>query len=485
MSTSIPRPLTGLIVALFLAPVAVPAQLRPITKSPVSRTLMKYVPPVGPAPPSTGWDYSGTFGVIAKVVWGPAPNASSYIVKRRLQEDASCCNATSGSLPATATSWTDTGLYKKGTYIFTIMANYADGSVGSADVYIVAPGLQNPVLTATNLSPGRVRLTFNNVIPGTSGFLVGGPGLGSGKTVSSGPVDTGLLPPGTYTWTIASIYSQNLGILSPASDWGKVTHPVAYGTGRYRISLERFKAIGTTAEDPFRNDGRGDEVFITTQVSEYGANGALVSTRMARTPTFGDVYNFPARIRAGSMQPSGGILPNDEYPAAVQYISQLQPATVSNLPYLLWEGNLTEISGVVFLSPAIWESDEDDRLVPFFASFQLGAASNLPYRQQFQGYVPWTLGSGGVIDTWNPQRSCPTPLGGGAPTLFVPPPSGWRDQPMDVNQDHSYCPTYVAINWRLANSQTTVNPAAVVEIPFTSPWTNWKYTLYVRIEKVN
>jgi hypothetical protein len=264
-----------------------------------------------------------------------------------------------------------------------------------------------------------------------------------------------------------------------------VTHTVSYGAGRYRISLEGFKAINVTAEDPFRNDGRGDEVFITTQVSEYGPNASMVSTRMVRTPTFGDKQNFPARVQAGSASSTGGVMPNDRYPAEAQLISQLQPATTINLPYQLWEGDLTEIQGLVMLSPAIWESDEGDELFPSFTNFQAAAAANVPYRNQFQPYVPWTLGNRGVLDTWNPQKSCPVPLGQDSPpTMFVPPINGWRDEPMDMNVDHSYCPTFVAINWKIANSMTTVNPAAVVEIPFANGTTNWKYTLYVRIEKV-
>ena len=206
---------------------------------------------------------------------------------------------------------------------------------------------------------------------------------------------------------------------------------------------------------------------------------------MARTPTFGDVQNFPARVRAGSASPTGGIQPNDEYPAAAQYISQLQPATTSNLPYLLWEGDLSEIKGAVILSPAIWESDEDDRLFPYFLTFQTGAAANVVGRSPFQAYVPWTLGSpGSVLDSWNPQKSCPPPSQGSAAGRFFPSINGWRDEPIDMDQDRSYCPTYVAINWRLANSMTTVNPASVVEIPFTNGATNWQYKLYLRIEKV-
>jgi hypothetical protein len=488
MPISVPKPLPSLFATVLLVPTIANAQVRPratVQEQPAPTRTLEAVPTAapaaGPPPQNIGFDQSGTFGVIAKVVWAPAPNAVNYVVKRRLQEDPSCCNATSS--PLTATSWTDAGLYKKGNYIFTVLVNYADGSVGSAEVGIGAAGVQNPVLTATDLSPGRVRLTFNNAIPGTSGFIIGGPSFETGKQVSSGPVDTGILPPGTYTWTIASIYSQGLGVLSPASEWSKVTHTIGYGMGRYRISLEGFKAINVTAEDPLRNDGRGDEVFITTQVSEYGRNGSMTSTRMVRTPTFGDKQNFPARVQAGSASPTGGIVPNDQYPAPVQLISQLQPATTTSLPYLLWEGDLTEIDNAVILSPAVWESDEDDVLYSHFATFQASAAPNVPYRNQFNPYVPNTYGRP-ILDTWNPQKSCPAPLGGGAPTMFVPPISGWRDEPMDMNVDHSYCPTFVAINWKLANSLTTTNPAAVVEIPFKNPTTNWQYTLYVRVEKV-
>ena len=35
-----------------------------------------------------------------------------------------------------------------------------------------------------------------------------------------------------------------------------------------------------------------------------------------------------------------------------------------------------------------------------------------------------------------------------------------------MNQDHSYCPTFVAINAKMAREMTTVNPATVLEIPY-------------------
>ena len=491
MLVSVTRPQLGLALALLLAPTLAAAQVptrlgtpieRPIGTTPRIPTAAPAPPPAGPPPQNTGWDAQGTFGVIAKVVWAPAANAANYVVTRRFQDDPACCTASSG--PITTTSWTDNGLTRKGNYIFTITVNYADGSVGTGQVGVVSEGVRNPVMAAQPAGPGRVKLTWNNAVPGTSGFLVGGPGLGQGKTVTGGMVETGLVPAGTHTWTIASIYSQGLGILSPAAEWSRVTHTVSYGSGRYRLSLERFKAITTTAEDPFRNDGTGDEVFITTQINEYGVNAALVANRLARTPTFGDVWNFPARVQAGTASQKGGIWAGNEYPAAVALVSQLQPPTVANLPYLLWEGELTEITGLVILSPAIWESDLDDRLVPVFETFQTAAAGNVPYRNEFQGYVPWTLPGRAVLDTWRPVRSCPLPASGEAATKFYPPPNFGRDEPVDVNQDHSYCPTYVAINWKVANSLTTTNPAAVVEVPFTGP-SGWQYKLYLRVEKVS
>jgi hypothetical protein len=174
---------------------------------------------------------------------------------------------------------------------------------------------------------------------------------------------------------------------------------------------------------------------------------------------------------------------NDQYPAATQYISQLQPATLSNLPYLLWEGDLTEIRGLVIISPAIWEADGDDRLFPYFLTFQIGAAPNLPFRSPFQGYVPGD--PAGALDTWNPQTSCPNPLNASSPpTTFVPPINNWRDQPIDLSQDHGYCATYVAINYKVAHAMTTVNPAMVSEILFTNFTNNWQYKLFVRVEKL-
>jgi hypothetical protein len=473
-------------------------------------------PPPGPPPQGIRFESQTTYGIFAKIAWNAAPNATSYVVTRAKIDDPTCCNATSGSLPASTTSWVDMGLFRKGSYLYTVTVNYADGSVGKGGMTLGVLHNAAPTQLAVQFrSPGMIRITWDaGSVPGTCCIKIAGPGLGpSGEkmVLGGGPLDLPFLPQGSYTWKVVGAYdvknlpaqpaanygstsststlygtttqvTDNYVVLAPPSEWAELSTTVGIRSGRYRISLEGFKAINTTAEDPFRNDGRGDEVFVTTQVNEYRRAG-MVSSRMLRTPTFGDKWNFPARVQAGTASQSGGIMPGDRYPAEVQLIKDLQPPTSSNLPFLLWEGELSEVEGLLMLSPAIWETDGGDELYEPFKAFHNAAASNVPYRNQFQPYDPWF--NNGGLSTWNPQKSCPRPLGNGAPTLFVPQIGGWLGEPIDMNPDHSYCPTFVAINYSVANSYAkfgTQNSAAVVEIPFKNLQTNWEYILYLRIE---
>ena len=506
------------LAALLLLPSVATAQLpsrtsgtiqsQPTVLEQPQSTMLQAVPvtppPPGPPPQGIRFDNAGTFGIFAKIAWNPAVNASSYVVTRAKRDDASCCNATSGSLDANATSWADVGLFKPGYYSYTVTVNYADGSVGKQGVDLVLlQGASPAPVTVQDVSPGVVRIEWNRAVPGTCCVKIVGPGTGpegEKMVVGGGPYQTTILPAGTLTWKVAAAYdvknlpvqpATNYGstsahgttyvVLAPPSEWAEVSHTVKYSVGRYRISLEGFKAINVTAEDPFRADGRGDEVFITTQVSEHGRNGNVVSTRMVRTPTFGDRQNFPARVQAGSASSTGGVMPNDRYPREAELISELQPATSNNLPYLLWEGELSELDRSVILSPAVWESDGGDELVPYFSAFQTSMAADVAWR--FGSYIPNSYGRS-ILDTWNPQQSCAYGALKTSEGIFQPPINRWLDEPIDMSADHTYCPTYVAINSRVAGSLTSTNPAAVVEIPFKNKTTNWQYKLFVRVEKV-
>ncbi len=506
---------TAALAILLLVPAAGSAQTfegrTPIVRDRSSLPTLEPAParPPGPPPQGIRFDASATYGIFARIAWDAAPNATGYEVSRRKRDDAACCNVTSGLLPAGTTTWTDMGLYRPGYYSYTVRVHYADGSVGTGAVDLLNQSGASPTpITVQDLSLGRVRLQWHPGVPGTCCVKVIGPGLGpTGEklVLGGGPLDLPILPAGTHTWKVAAAYnvdripvptSTNYGmgtahgttavVLAPPSEWAEVSHTVRIGSGRFRISLEGFKAIGVTAEDPFRHDGRGDEVFITTQVSEYGRNGSLRSTRTVRTPTFGDRHNFPTRVQAGSASPQGGIMPGDRFPAEAQLISQLQPATTANLPYLLWEGELNEIENALILSPALWESDEGDELVAHYATFLTGAAPRVAYHQDFSPYIPNSYGRP-TLDTWRPKKSCPSWIsqpGTGCAYAFKPAIGGWRDEPIDMNPDRSHTPTYVAINWRMADGMTGVNSAMVLEIPFKNSQANWEYTLYLRVEKV-
>lgn len=485
------------------------AQTRTITRTTAPRLQLLAPPPPGPPPQGLAFVSQETFGVFAKVSWQAAPNAVGYSVTRANRDDPTCCNAVSGQLPPTSTSWGDAGLYQPGYYRYTVTVQYADGSAGSQAIDLrIADGVSPTPVTVQDIGPGRVRINYNYQTPGIMGLMISGPGFGTGlggvgqKLLSSiGPIDLSL-PAGTHHWKVATVlngsrltfpipsdyqvstnWAGTKMVVPPSSGWADLTHTVSYGSGRFRISLERFEAGADVAEDLLRGDGRGNEIYVTTQVTEYqGRNSRLGSTRMLRTPTFGDVQNYPNRVRAGSMSPMGGVRAGDGYPAAVQLVSQLATPTTTNLPFVLWEGDLTEVDGAVLLSPAIWEADEDDRLFPQLMTFLLGAAGNQNFPTILQSFLPNQSLNRTVLDTWRPTTGNDCNL----PNRFKP-IGPFGDQPIDLSQTYPYCPTYVAINYRVATALTSVNPAMVMDIPYyvSAPaGSGGPYRLYIRVEKI-
>ena len=505
---------TAVVVAVLLAGTAsLAAQARVRSTATLPRLSQAGPPPVGPAPQGFNVASAGTYGAFAQLTWTAAPNAASFEVSRSLITDPACCNATSGPLPANATSWGDAGLFRPGSYLYTLAATYTDGSVGkSAFSLVVLSGVAPTPLKADDLGRGHVKITWNLNTLGANAIMITGPGVAGGYgvqgtklVVGGGPIDLHL-PAGTHTWKVATAYdntklpfplattsatSMAFGrtyvVPAPESEWATVSQTITIRSGRYRIAIERFKAIEPAAEDALRSDGRGNEIYILAQVNEYRrwgrqAGTGMVSSRLLRTPTFGDVQNYPNRIRAGSVSPTGGLQANDEYPAPVQLISQLQPPTTNNLPFLLWEGDLTEIDGAVVIAPSIWEADEDERLLPVFAAYQAATAANIQYLNDVQPFLPWN-GSGGQ-SFWRPLK-CPQVASG--PRFFMLPAKGTGgDEPVDLQNRQGYCQAYAVINWSLAEAYTgtAANPAAEVEIPMdgTPPWGRYKVVL--RIEKV-
>jgi hypothetical protein len=131
--------------------------------------------------------------------------------------------------------------------------------------------------------------------------------------------------------------------------------------GRFRVTLRSFRVNVATVDGLLTGDGQGDEVYAATQVAELSSTGSILGARSLESLTYGDTsadHSLPGRIRAGAIQPSGGLLSNDRYPGR----GDLPPMNNARaIPMILWEGEL--IGGpnpnTVVLLPTIWEADND------------------------------------------------------------------------------------------------------------------------------
>ena len=120
-------------------------------------TLSAALPAPGPAP--TGLAASG-HGITAQITWQPISGVANYTVERWMEGNPSCCRVTSPAL--STTSWSDAGLEWPGTYVYRVLANYADGRQGSATLNFVRPTPQDPPAAsfkAHSSGPGNVTLS--------------------------------------------------------------------------------------------------------------------------------------------------------------------------------------------------------------------------------------------------------------------------------------------------------------------------------------
>ncbi len=93
------------------------------------------------------------------------------------------------------------GLFRKGSYTYTLTVNYADGSVGKGGMTLGVLHNAAPTQLAVNFrSPGLIRITWDpGSVPGTCCIKIAGPGLGpTGEkmVLGGGPLDLPFLPQG-------------------------------------------------------------------------------------------------------------------------------------------------------------------------------------------------------------------------------------------------------------------------------------------------
>jgi hypothetical protein len=218
--------------------------------------------------------------------------------------------------------------------------------------------------TATQTADGTVVLSWAPVT-GAGSYLVGGPGLNVGVTITGTSHTVTGLPQGQHTWTVASVYAPG-GVLTTADNWSKATANVTNKSGRYRVVVNGFRVNRPTFDD--RAFGDGDEVYASAAVSVFDRrNDAVLGPRtIITTDTYGDVSRTSGRVQAGSFSPTGGLSNGDAVPAGADPRSAMGAPSSRRFPWVVWEGTLQDGVEAVVVNPVLWEADGQSK---FFAEW--------------------------------------------------------------------------------------------------------------------
>ena len=193
-------------------------------------------------------------------------------------------------------------------------------------------------------------------------------------------------------------------------------------SGRYLITVSGVQCIIPTLDSP--TDGKGNEIYPAVYWRRYDRRTGINSMDSAevQTQVYGDIYQAPDRIQAGSVSALGGIGPSDFIPDKVSATEKrtLAPNDGGRFPLRIWEGTLTDDADVLVISPSVWEADGSQTVTAQWLQNQSNLSDSLLQSAQLQAQISGrTLG---VIDIGATQ----TPLA--AFNLF----GGGYDRPIGV-----------------------------------------------------
>jgi len=209
------------------------------------------------------------------------------------------------------------------------------------------------------------------------------------------------------------------------------------------VTITGLHCVTASKDDPFDRDGKADEVYAAAYVRRYDRrSGEFLEQGLHQTRVYGDTRNFPDRIQAGSMSPTGGINDADSIPPNVTADRCCTPSD-SMFPLKLWEGPLSDGADVLVITPSIWEYDGDSSVYSVWVQTQNALGESLLSRQEVQNRIndklfgPVTVGavqgnSGNATDA-AAKTAASVILGGlGVPLLGVPVQTfagGGKDRP--------------------------------------------------------
>jgi hypothetical protein len=201
------------------------------------------------------------------------------------------------------------------------------------------------------------------------------------------------LPAGSHTYRVASVYGP-AGYVEQGT--ASTTITVVDVSARYRITVNGFRAVIATNDDPIlHRDGKGDEIFIAAFVGSDLTEVGRVDRKIVRTRVYGDVNNFPDRIRAGSSSATGGIGPLNWVPANADQPIVPMSAMTDRLPLLVWEGELSHLDRGLAVVPTVWEWDGDPKNYDAWSGWLMGT------RYDWRDVLVRELYNPGAVD-WYP-----------------------------------------------------------------------------------
>lgn len=261
----------------------------------------------------------------------------------------------------------------------------------------------------------------------------------------------------------------------PASSSSAASPPAQ---GRFRVTITGFTVDQETRDDALQRDGKGDEVYLYTDVAVLNPQGRMIDQKKLRTVTMGDVNGWPDRLRAGTRSPKGGLETGDQYPGTNPW--QYSGRTYSDrLPELIWQGALAQGGNRVVITPTIWEWDKSGGLWNMVGSFAGLIPDALTFMASSVGNFIFQSGAA------TPREDCI-----GYPNLDTANTFGWAEtRPIGMKKYDGYrfCPVMITLDYDKAKKAIETSQGfgnGVVPLRFKDDMGlgSGEYTLYLKVE---
>jgi hypothetical protein len=251
-------------------------------------------------------------------------------------------------------------------------------------------------------------------------------------------------------------------------------------TARYRAVITGFRCLSPTWDHVLQVDGKDDEVYLSTLVTQMNGAGQKVYEDQPTSLTMGDVNGQPGRIRAGTASRQGGIRANDTFPDATPWIPNEPPSPDRRYPPMtVWENDLTQGQDVVLIAPALWEYDGGkDAWGDWVAWGQQTLSSVGPKLLALIGEKSKVIFEAAEIALGVAVSMTKAGLVGQA-----------SDRPIGMQPDgsgYTFTPKVVALNYDSAAVIANSGNGGVLELPFVdAAELRGHYSVFLRVEKVS